>query len=311
MPKNNVQFQKGFSWCDFNRRFGTEQRCWLALYRLQFPQGFVCKRCQATAYYRIKRRQCLQCVSCKRQYSLRAGTMMAYSKISLKQWFMALYLITQSKKSLSSLALMRYLGLSYNSAWLLQQKIIHALKQDDEQYTLTGVIHVDDGYLGGYRSGIRGRGAEGKTPFITALSFYDNKPFHIKLSPIEGFSKAAIRAWSARFIAEGSLVFSDALQGFQAIARPGVQHKAINITDDSKAKDTIFAAINTMMGNLKRYVLGIHHAIRPRSLKRYLAAFSWRFNHRFDLKKSFDAAVAVMVQATPCTASSLQDVASR
>ena len=164
MPKNNVQFQKGFSWCDFNRRFGTEQRCWLALYRLQFPQGFVCKRCQATAYYRIKRRQCLQCISCKRQYSLRAGTMMAYSKISLKQWFMALYLITQSKKSLSSLALMRYLGLSYNSAWLLQQKIIHALKQDDEQYTLTGVIHVDDGYLGGYRSGIRGRGAEGKTP---------------------------------------------------------------------------------------------------------------------------------------------------
>ena len=78
---------------------------------------------------------------------------------------MTLYLITQSKKSLSSLELMRHLGLSYNSAWLLQQKIIHALNQEDQQHKLEGIIHVDDGYLGVHRSGIRGRGATGKTPF--------------------------------------------------------------------------------------------------------------------------------------------------
>ena len=310
MAKNKVQFQKGFSWQDFYRRFGTEQRCWRALYQLKFPQGFLCQNCQNTSYYRIQRRQCLQCTACKRQYSLRAGTMLAFSKISLKIWFMALYLITQSKKSLSSLALMRHLGLSYNSAWLLQQKIIHALNQHDQQQQLVGIIHVDDGYLGGHRSGIRGRGAAGKTPFIAALSFQKNKPFHLKLSPVANFSKATIGLWSKRSIAQGSLVFSDALQGFQALARPGVQHKPVNISHDSEAKDRIFAAINTVMGNLKRYMLGIHHAIRPRSLKRYLAAFAWRFNHRFDLKKSFDTALEIMVQATPCTAFSLQDVAS-
>ena len=98
------------------------------------------------------------------------------------------------------------------------------------------------------------------------------------------FSKKAIRLWSKRSIAKGSLVFSDALQGFQAIARPGVQHKSVNISDDSQAKDRLFSAINTVMGNLKRYMLSIHHAIRQRSLKRYLADFSWRFNHQFDLK---------------------------
>ena len=100
MTKNKVlcEFQKGFSWQDFHRRFGSEQRCWRALYQLKFPQGFLCQYCQNTGYYRIQRRQCLQCTSCKRQYSLRAGTMLAFSKISLKIWFMALYLITQSKK---------------------------------------------------------------------------------------------------------------------------------------------------------------------------------------------------------------------
>ena len=177
---------------------------------------------------------------------------------------------------------MRHLGLSYNSAWLLQQNIIHALK-DDQQHKLKGVIHVDDGYLGGHRSGVRGRGAAGKTPFISALSFHKNKPFHLKLSPVANFSKKAIRLWSKHSIAKASLVFSDALQGFQAIARPGVQHKSVNISDDTQAKDRFFSAINTVMGNLKRYMLGIHHDIRQKSLKRYLAAFSWRFNHRFDL----------------------------
>ena len=152
---------------------------------------------------------------------------------------------------------MCHLGVSYNSAWLLQQKIIHALNQDDQQHKLEGVIHVDDGYLGGHRPGVRGRGAAGKTPFIAALSFHKNKPFHLKLSPVANFSKKATRLWSKRSIDQGSLVFSDALQGFQAIARLGVQHKLVNIFDDIQAKDRLFSAIHTVMGNLKRYILGI------------------------------------------------------
>ena len=177
----------------------------------------------------------------------------------------------------------------------MQQKIIHALNQDDQQHKLEGVIHVDDGYLGGHRSGVRGRGTAGKTPFIAALSFHKNKPFHLKLSPVANFSKKAIRLWSKPFIAKGSLVFPDALYGFQAIARPGVQRKSVKLSDDGQAKDRLFSAINTVMGNLKRYILGIHHAIQQNSLKRYLAAFSWCFNHRFDLKKTYNTALEVMV----------------
>ena len=100
MGKNKVQceFQKGFSWQDLYQWFGSEQHCWRALYQPKFPQGSLCQTCQNTTNYRIQRRQCLQCTSCKRQYSRRAGAMLAFSKVSLKIWFrfMALYLITQS-----------------------------------------------------------------------------------------------------------------------------------------------------------------------------------------------------------------------
>ena len=99
--------------------------------------------------------------------------------------------------------------------------------------------------------------AKHRLPIIAALSFHKNKPFHLKLSLVANLSKKAVRLWSKRSIAKGSLVFSDALQGFQAIARPGVQHKSVNISEDSQAKDRLFSAIHTVMGNLKRYILGI------------------------------------------------------
>ena len=65
MDKNKVlcEFKKGFSWQDFHRRFGSEQRCWWALYQLKFPQCFLCQYCKNTTYYRIQGRQCLQCTS--------------------------------------------------------------------------------------------------------------------------------------------------------------------------------------------------------------------------------------------------------
>lgn len=74
------------------------------------------------------------------------------------------------------------------------------------------------------------------------------------------------------------------LYGFQAIARLGVQHNSVKLSNDSKVKDLIFYAINTVMGNLKRHRLGIRHAIHSKLLQRYLAVFAWRFYHRLDLK---------------------------
>ena len=66
------------------------------------------------------------------------------------------------QKSISSLSLMRQLGVQYNTAWVLHQKIMHTRQQDDDKCRLQGIIHVAGGYLGGKRSGVRGRGAKGK-----------------------------------------------------------------------------------------------------------------------------------------------------
>ena len=77
------------------------------------------------------------------------------------------------------------------------------------------------------------------------------------------------------------------LIGVSGLKSDKIIHKAVNISANPDAKEQLFQAINTIMGHLKRYLLGIHHAVRVDNLVRYLAAFTWRFNHRYDLKQTF------------------------
>jgi hypothetical protein len=82
-----------------------------------------------------------------------AGTLFQSAKLPLTIWFLAIYLISQAKTGLSALALKRYLGVSYPTAWLIQHKLMEAMSERETKYTLSGQIQVDDAYFGGELSG--------------------------------------------------------------------------------------------------------------------------------------------------------------
>ena len=111
MSMNRVQFQPGVSLPEFFSRYGKEEQCTAALVELRWPEGFVCSRCAATAHYMVGHgaRKLFQCRSCRHQTSLTAGTVMDSTKLPLRTWFLAVFLISQDKTGLSSLALMRQL----------------------------------------------------------------------------------------------------------------------------------------------------------------------------------------------------------
>ena len=89
----------------------------------------------------------------------------------LSIWFLAIYLLSQAKTGLSALDLKRQLGVSYPTAWLIQQKLMQAMVERDAQYTLSGDVHVDDAYLGGELAGGKaGRGSGNKVPLVAAIS---------------------------------------------------------------------------------------------------------------------------------------------
>lgn len=131
MPMNRVQFQPGVSLPEFMARYGAQAQCEQVLAQMRWPEGFRCPRCQAAEHYAVGHgaRRLYQCWACRHQASLTAGTVMDSAKLPLQTWFLALYLISQAKTGLSSLALMRQLGTSYRTAWLVHHKLMAAMAQ--------------------------------------------------------------------------------------------------------------------------------------------------------------------------------------
>jgi transposase-like protein len=131
MAINPIQFQKGLSLAQFMKDYGTEAQCEAALIRARWPSGFACPRCthgQAYEFHRHALRY-WQCKHCRHQTSLRAGTIMEHGRLPLTTWYLAIYLMTQSKTNIAALALRRQLGVSWRAAWLLKHKLMEVMAQ--------------------------------------------------------------------------------------------------------------------------------------------------------------------------------------
>ena len=198
MARSAIQFQKGLSLPAFQRLYGSEEQCEAALEKARWPDGFRCPRCNGHEHGLVygRRLKRYQCRCCGHQATLTAGTIMQATKLPLTTWFLAFYLIGQAKTGISSLELSRHLGVKYDTAWLLHNKILRAMADREEAYLLRGKIQIDDSYLGGELPGGKaGRGSENKIPIVAAVSLNEaGHPIHARITAVSGFSSEAIGA---------------------------------------------------------------------------------------------------------------------
>jgi hypothetical protein len=170
MARNPVQFQKGLGLAEFNALYGREDKCHAALIRMRWPEGFVCGKCGERKHSYANSRRVFQCSVCRTQTTVKAGTIFHKSKTPLVKWFLAIYLLTQSKNDIAALELARQLGVKWDTAWLIKQKLMETMRQRNRTYKLKGKVQLDDAYLGGEKPGKRGRGAANKIPCQSSLS---------------------------------------------------------------------------------------------------------------------------------------------
>ena len=306
MSFNRIQFQPGMSLPEFHRHFGTEAHCAAVLKGARWPGGFRCPRCDSNAHCVVGHgaRRLFQCNGCRHQTSLTAGSLMEHTKLPLTTWFLAIYLISQAKTGLSALALKRQLGVSYPTAWLLHHKINRAMAASDSGHRLEGAVQVDDAYLGGERTGGKvGRGSENKVPFVAAVSLDDRgRPRFLKLSMVSGFTADAIGKWAKASLSPGCAVISDGLGCFAAVTAAGCIHYPV-VVGARKPRDLPqFHWVNTVLGNLKTTLAGAYHALKYRKYAaHYLAAFAYRFNRRFDLRKLVTELIVDVAKCAPFT----------
>jgi transposase-like protein len=149
MSKNKIQFQQGLSLPKFFNSYGKEKQCEKTLYSMRWPQGLICSDCGGSNHYELKTRKLFQCSACKRQISLIAGTIFEAIKLQLTTWFLAIYLITQSKDGISSLNLARTLGISANAALRMKHKLQHVMKLCDDGQAFSKFVQIDAPTLAG------------------------------------------------------------------------------------------------------------------------------------------------------------------
>lgn len=302
MAKNSIQFQKGLSLSQFLSQYGTDEKCYQTLFRLRWPNGFICPRCGHKGHCEIRSRHLYQCNYCRLQTSLTSRTIFAATKLPLSLWFLAIYLLTQSKDGISSLNLARTLGVSANTALKIKYKLQQTMKERDDSQALARLILIDDAYWGGKKQdGKRGRGATGKTPFVASISLTSKgRPNRMRLSRVTGFLKDEIASWARKHLSPSSVVISDGLNCFPGVTEASCDHEAvITHTDKGYDENEIFKWVNIMIGNVKNALHGTYHHVNAKHLPRYLAEFCYRFNRRYDLHEMVDRLAYVAMRTPP------------
>lgn len=275
----------------FQQRFATEEACRDRLFKLRWPEGFRCPRCDCDSAYLLEKRMLYQCTSCKHQTSLTAGTVMHKTRTPLVKWFWAIYLVSTDKRGLSALALSRKVGIGLKCAWTMLHKIRKAMEARDAAYQLAGLIQVDDAFFnGGINNGgdKRGRGTN-KVPVIVMAAVKDDAITFAKMEVIDDVDSANIKSVLVEHIAPGQTIRSDGYPAYNIAKKASFSHdKQIIYPKNGTPRHDVLKWVNILVSNAKAFILGTYHGVRKKHLQRYLDEFCYRFNRRFWPGQSFD-----------------------
>lgn len=258
---------------EFEDRFSTEARCIEYLRALRWPEGFICPHCGEKCAWQTNR-GLLHCIQCGRQTSVTAGTILHSTRKPLRLWFHAMWHITGQKYGANALGLQRALNLgSYHTAWQWLQKLRRAMVRPGRE-KLSGLVEVDETYVGGKKPGKRGRGAEGKALVGIAVEDKGEDGIgRIRLRHLEDASSASLTPFVKGVVQQGSTIRTDDWLGYNALTENGFRHIVIQSKDMKLAH--LIAAL------MKRWLLGTYQgAVRPSHLSYYLDEFTFRFNRR-------------------------------
>jgi len=286
----------------FEARFVTDEACRAYLSQLRWPDGFVCPRCGGRESWTMKRGLWL-CRRCRRQVSVTAGTIFQSGHLPLTLWFRAMWYVTSQKNGASALGIQRILGLgSYETAWTWLHKLRRAMIRPGRE-RLSGLVEVDETYLGGLQEGQRGRPGKGKKALVAVAAEEVGRGIgRVRLRRIGDASAANLGAFVQEAVEPGSQVRTDGWVGYDGLAALGYRHTVSIIARSQKRADQLLPHVHRVASLLKRWLLGTHQgAVSHDHLDYYLDEFTFRFNRRTSSSrgKLFYRLVQQAVQVAP------------
>ena len=260
-------------------RFGSEDKCRAHLEELRWPNGVECPRCDSNKISRLTDRNQYECSTCRYQFSVTAGTILHDSHLPLWKWFLAIYLIVESKKGISSKQLQRMLSVSYKTAWYLSHRIRDAMG-DDDQMPLLGIIEADETWHGGKRPG-SGSGpnrAGNKVVVVGAVE----RGGEVRLRMTHGRDRGTLTRFLNEVVDDkATAIYTDDWVGYKGVGDDDTEHATVNHSIKEWVRGDVHTnGVENVWSLFKRSVIGSYHQVSVKHLPAYLDELEWRYNNR-------------------------------
>lgn len=269
--------------------FADEMICINFVASIRWSDGIaVCPICESKETSFLQTRKIWKCKNCKKQFSVKVGTVFEGSNVGLDKWICAVWLIVNAKNGISSYEIHRAIGVTQKTAWFMLHRIRFAL-QNGTFEKIKGEIEVDETFIGGKAKNmhkskreklIQGRGSVGK---VAVMGLLERKG-KVRAKVIEKTDHQTLHKEVKDNVETGANLFTDEWRGYNGLADEYV-HEVINHSIEYVRGNVHTNGIENFWSLLKRTIRGTYVSVEPYHLPKYLDEQIFRFDERKDNDK--------------------------
>lgn len=284
---------------DLTVAYNSDERCRELLERLRWADGPKCLRCGGPVVRLKTNAKLLYCKMCDYQFAVTTGTIFHDSHLPLIKWFTVVLLMCEAKKGISAHQIMRTVGMAYKTAWYLCHRVRKAMSMSEtaRQPQMTGVVEVDETYVGGKSHGVTGRGAKKKEIVIGIRE----RKGDLRFFRAEDVKSGTLAKYIREHISEDvEVMVTDSFKSYGPAA--GMRnHEMVNHNEGEYVRGDFHTnTIESAFSLLKRGIIGSWHKVSAKHLESYLNEMTFRFNRRNKSDLFLDT-LRHMVTADPVT----------
>ena len=284
-PKTKLNEEGKFTLGQFKKRFPDDSACLEEIKTMRYPDGSVCPHCKKESkFYRITNRTAYSCEFCRGHVYPLAGTIFEKTTTPLWLWFYAMFIMVQTRAGISAKTLQREIGVTYKTAWRMFKQLRTLMAQ--ESSLLTGIVEVDETYIGGKGKNRRYQWrTDEEKQIVMGMIQREGKAY---LKHIPDTSRYTLINQIKANVNPTARVITDEFNSYTYLHKHGFKHDVIKHKDAYVVGDIHTQNAENLWSTIKRGITGVYRVVSKKYLQAYIDEYTFRYNHRHELGFMFN-----------------------